>query len=79
MTGTLGSLWPTILLPTCAGRGRIMHCLQQSLPQPDFGPACAEQIIAREIEMQADWHEDYGVATACGADIADVCAEEEVG
>lgn len=56
-----------------------MKCLQENLLQPDFGQECLAQVSMREAAMQADWHEDYGVATSCAEDIDLLCKGAQVG
>lgn len=55
-----------------------MRCLQENLGQPDFGQPCMQQVAEREAAMQADWHEDYGVAAACADSVQQLCSQEEV-
>jgi golgi apparatus protein 1 len=55
-----------------------MQCLQENLLQPDFGQACLAQVSMREAAMQADWHEDFGVATSCAEDIDLLCSGAQV-
>lgn len=56
-----------------------MKCLQENLVQPEFGQECLAQVSMREAAMQADWHEDYGVATSCAEDIDLLCKDAQVG
>ncbi|KAK9820440.1 hypothetical protein WJX72_010380 [[Myrmecia] bisecta] len=59
------------------GKGRVFKCLQENLAKPDFGQQCKEQVEQREARMQEDYRLDYGVSSACKADVDQRCAAEK--
>ena len=61
-----------------AGKGLVFQCLQENLGSPDFGAACKEQVEQQSMRMQEDYRLDYGLASKCEADVARVCAAEQV-
>ncbi|WIA10935.1 hypothetical protein OEZ85_011100 [Tetradesmus obliquus] len=59
------------------GSARVFRCLAEKLADPDFGPKCRYEVIAKLQRRQANWKLDPMLRRACRSDVDALCKSED--